>query len=49
MAKKLDADLEVNEFKLEWLNSITTVLLQGWLCREITHEGSYAIKQRNKT
>ena len=29
-----------------WLNRITTVLLQGW--HWITHEGWYAIKQKNQ-
>ena len=31
------------------LNSITAILLQGWLLHLITHEGWYAIKQRNQT
>ena len=30
------------------LNSITDVLLQGWLWHEITHEGWYAIKHKNQ-
>ena len=32
-----------------WLNSIIAVLLEGWLWHWITHEGWYAIKQRNQT
>ena len=31
------------------LNSTTAVLLEVWLWHYITHEGSYAIKQRNPT
>ena len=31
------------------LNSITAVLLQGWLWHKMTWEGWYAIKQRNQT
>ena len=32
-----------------WLNSTTTVLLLGHLWYWITHEGWYAVKQRNQT
>ena len=32
----------------KWLNSITDVSLQECLWNEITHEGLYAIKQRNQ-
>ena len=38
----------MNPFIPHELDSTTSVVLKGWLRREITHEGWYAIKQRNQ-